>query len=212
MTPAAFVQANSAVRPVPLVPEIRLHLAEDPYTLWEAAEAVAGSHDQPPPFWGFAWPGGQALARYILDHAERVRGRAVLDLGAGSGLTAIAAALAGARVVSASEIDPFAVASIALNASANDVRISVLADVLDGAGEDAEVVLAADIWYERGLAERALGLLGRASARGADVLVADLGRAFLPRSELRELGGYDVPVLAGLEDAPVKHVMVLTLA
>jgi predicted nicotinamide N-methyase len=197
---------------VPLVSEIRLHLAHDAISVWEATERMVGSADQPPPFWAFAWPGGQALARYLLDHANLVSGRTVLDLGAGSGLTAIAAAKAGAAAVWASEIDPFAVAAIGLNASANDVTISVLADVLDGNGEGTDVVLAADIWYQRELAERAFGLLSRASSHGAHVLVADAGRAFLPRGLLRELGAYDVPVMADLEDAAIKRTMVLTLA
>jgi predicted nicotinamide N-methyase len=209
---AAFVRDNSSLLPVPLVPEVCLHLAADAFSLWEQTELELGSTDQQPPYWAFAWPGGQALARYILDHAGLLTGRAVLDLGAGSGLTAIAASMAGASAVLASEIDPFAVAAIELNATANGVRVPVTADVLDGSGESAEIVLAADIWYERRLAERAFGLLSRAGARGATVLVADAGRAFLPRTLLRALDAYDVPVLADLEDAAIKRVMVLTLA
>jgi len=208
---AEFVLANSMLRPVPLVPEIRLHLGDDAFSLWEAAERELGAPEQPPPFWAFAWPGGQALARYLLDHPDRVAGRAVLDLGSGSGLAAIAAAMAGASAVLASELDPFASAAIELNAAANRVPVAVTGDVLDGAGEDAAVVLAADIWYERGLADRALALLRRARARGADVLAGDVGRAFLPRSALRELAAYDVPVVAQLEDAAVTRVLVLTL-
>ena len=208
---AEFVLANSMLGPVPLVPEISLHLGDDAFSLWEAAERELGAPEQPPPFWAYAWAGGQALARYLLDHPDRVAGRAVLDLGAGSGLAAIAAAMAGASAVLASELDPFARAAIELNAAANQVPVAVTGDVLDGAGEDAAVILAADIWYERALADRALGLLRRARARGADVLVGDVGRAFLPRSALRELAAYDVPVIAQLEDAAVKRVLVLTL-
>ena len=208
----AFVHANARLLAVPYVPEIRLYLAEDALSLWEETERELGSTDQPPPFWAFAWPGGQALARYILDHRDLVAGRTVLDLGAGSGLAAIAAAMAGASVVLASEPDPFAVAAIGLNARSNGVTISVTADVLDGSGEDAEVVLAADVCYERRMAERVLGLLERARSRGASILLGDPGRAFLPRELLRELDAYDVPVLADLEDAPVKRVMVLTFA
>lgn len=209
---AAFIRAHSRLRAVPHVPEVRLHLADDAIRLWEETERELGRADQPPPYWAFAWPGGQALARYILDHADLLVGRAVLDLGAGSGLTAIAAAMAGACAVLASDQDPFAIAAIGLNARANGVAIATTADVLDGTGEDAEVVLAADIWYEQRLAERAIGLLKRASSRGASVLVADAGRAFLPRPLLCELDTYDVPVLADLEDAQVKRVMILTLA
>lgn len=208
---AAFVTASTSLRPVPLVPEIRLHLADDAIAVWEAAEHRAGRTDQPPPFWAFGWPGGQALARYLIDHPDQVRGRTVLDLGSGSGLTAIAASLAGASDVLASELDPFAVAAIKLNAAANGVRVAVTGDVLDGSGESADLVLAADIWYERTLADRAIGLLRRAASRGAHVLAGDVGRAFLPRQALRELAGYDVPVIADLEDATVKRTSIWTL-
>jgi predicted nicotinamide N-methyase len=210
--PEAFVRGNATLRSVPHVPEIRLYLSDDALTLWEETERELRQPDQPPPFWAFAWPGGQALARYILDHADLVRGRTILDLGSGSGLTAIAAAMAGASAVLASELDPFAIAAIELNASANDVAIAVTADVLDGSGEDAEVILAADVCYETTMAKRVLSLLERARARGADVLIGDPGRAFLPRHLLRELDAHDVPVLADLENAPVKRVMILTLA
>lgn len=208
-----FVRANTSLRPVPHVPEVRLYLADDAFALWERAEHRAGITDLPPPFWAFAWPGGQALARYLLDNPAVVRGHAVLDLGSGSGLTAIAAALAGAARVVASEVDPVAVAAIRLNAEANGVAVAVVGDVLDGDGDGADVVLAADIWYERRLAERATGLLRRAAARGAlgrsaRVLAGDVGRAFLPSAHLRELASYQVPVQADLEDATVKRAMV----
>src|SRR5258707_12564596 len=179
---AEFVLANSMLRPVPLVPEIRLHLGEGPLSLWEAAGGELGAPEQPPPFWAFAGPGGQALARYLLDHPDRVAGRAVLDLGSGSGLAAIAAAMAGASAVLASELDPFASAAIELNAAANRVPLAVTGDVLDGECESAAVVLAADIWNEIGPDDRALALLRRARARGAAVLAGAVGRAFLPPS------------------------------
>ena len=207
-----FVAAQSRLEPVPLVPEIRLHVAADAIGLWEATERERGEPGQPPPFWAFAWPGGQALARYILDRPDLVNGRTVIDLGSGSGLAAIAAALAGASAVLASEVDPLAAAAIALNAAANNAEVTVTADVLDGDGQDADVVLAGDIWYEKSLADRALGLLKRACARGAKVLVGDIGRTFLPRGLLRELAAYDVPVVADLENAAVKRVMILTLS
>ena len=222
----AFVLANSTLRPVPLVPEIRLHLAEDAFRLWEASERDGNERDGsqrdrserhgghaelPPPFWAFAWPGGQALARHILDHPELVAGRSVLDLGSGSGVTAIAAALAGASTILASEVDPLARAAIGLNAAANGTGLAVTGDVLAGDGENADVILAADVWYERELAARALAMLGRAGERGASVLVSDIGRAFLPRRSLREIAAFDVPVLADLEDASVKRVLILTL-
>lgn len=207
----AFVLRHTTLQPVALVPEISLHLAEDAFIVWEETERHAGRAEQPPPFWAAAWPGGQALARYLLDHPEHVAGRRVLDLGSGSGLAAIAAARAGASAVLASETDPFARAAILVNAAANEMSVPVTADVLAGSGGDAEVILAADIWYERGLAARSLGLLQRARARGAGVLVGDIGRAFLPTPLLRELAAYDVPVSAELEDTAIKRALILAL-
>ena len=197
--------------PVPGVAEIRLHLADDVMLLWQRTEDDQGT-GQPPPFWAFAWPGGQALARYVLDHPGVVAGRTVLDLGSGSGLVAIAAALGGAASVLASEIDPRAGAAIRLNAAANGVRmpgqVGLVGDVLDGDGEGADVVLAGDVWYSRPFAERVLGFLERARARGAEVLTGDIGRAFLPRDRFVELDARDFGVLAGLENASVKRAMV----
>ena len=196
---------------MPHVGEIRLHLSDDVLGLWQRTEDERGPA-QPPPFWAFAWPGGQALARYVLDHADLVAGRTVLDLGSGSGLVAIAAAMAGAAAVLASEIDALAVAAIGLNARANGVPApAVVGDVLDGDGEGAGVVLAGDVWYSRPLAERVLALLERAGARGASVIVGDIGRAFLPRERFRVLEAHDVPVMAELEDSSVKRTMVCKL-
>jgi len=206
--PESFVRSACPLRPVPQVEEIRLHLAGDALGLWQRTEDERGA-GQPPPFWAFAWPGGQALARYLLDRPGLVAGRRVLDLGSGSGLVAIAAALAGAAAVTASEIDALAVAAIRLNARANGVPVPVIAgDVLDGDGDGAQVVLAGDVWYSRELAGRVLGFLERATARGASVLAGDIGRAFLPRHRFRVLDARDVPVLADLEDASVKRTMV----
>jgi predicted nicotinamide N-methyase len=173
-----FVRSACALGPVPGVPEIRLYLAADAIGLWQRTEDDLGA-ERPPPFWAFAWPGGQALARYALDHAGLVAGRRVLDL----------------------------------DAEANGVPVPVVTgDVLDGDGEDAQVVLAGDVWYSRPLAGRVLGCLERARARGAVVLTGDIGRAFLPRERFRELDAVDVPVLADLEDASVKRAMVWTPA
>jgi predicted nicotinamide N-methyase len=209
--PAGFVRGRCRLRPVPLVPEIRLYLADEAFSLWEAIERDSGNQGTPPPFWAFAWPGGQALARYLLDRPQLVTGHSVLDIGSGSGLAAIAAARAGSSAVAASEIDSLAAAAITLNARANDAAVTVTGNVLDGDGEGADVVLAADIWYDRDLADRALGLLRRARRRGADVLVGDIGRSFLPLAMLRELAAYDVPVVAELEDAAVKRAMIFAL-
>jgi len=206
--PESFVRSACRLTPVPQVRQIRLHLAEDVLGLWQRTEDEFGT-GRPPPFWAFAWPGGQALARYVLDHPGLVAGRTVLDLGSGSGLVAIAAAMAGAATVVASEIDVLAAGAIRLNARANRVPVPVIVgDVLDGDGDGAEVVLAGDVWYSAPLAGRVLGFLERARARGASVLAGDIGRAFLPRDRFRVLDARDVPVLADLEDASVKRTMV----
>jgi predicted nicotinamide N-methyase len=206
--PELFVRSAGRLRPVPAVAEIRLHLADDVLGLWQQTEDELGA-GQPPPFWAFAWPGGQALARYVLDHADLVTGRSVLDLGSGSGLVAIAASMAGASPVLASEVDPLAIAAIKLNARANGARPpAIVGDVLDGDGAGTEVILAGDVWYSRPLAERVLGFFDRAMARGASVLTGDIGRTFLPRDRFRVLDARDIPVMAELEDSGVKRTMV----
>jgi predicted nicotinamide N-methyase len=205
------VLANTSAGTVPLLPEVRLYLGADAIDIWELTERETGETDKHPPFWAFPWAGGQALARYLLDHRDVVAGRSVLDLGSGSGLTAIAAALAGARRVVASEVDDFAVAAVEVNAGLNGVAIETTGDVLDDDAGDFDVVLAADIWYERRLAGRVLGLLRRVAGRGGIVLAGDLGRAFLPREALRELAAYEIPVVAELESASTKRAAVLTL-
>jgi len=190
------------------VPEISLLTAPEPFGLWDLTKRDA------PPFWAFPWAGGQALARYVLDHPETVRGRRVLDAASGSGLVAIAAAQGGAASVVAGDLDPNAVAAIGINARANEAN-AVTARVLDLSVDDpsgAQVVLAADVFYQRELAELALGFLRRAAASGADVLVADPGRAFLPAAELTPLASYEVPVLTVLEDKPVMMVRVYRVA
>jgi predicted nicotinamide N-methyase len=197
---------------VPLVPEISLHLAEEPFGIWAQTEHEQDAQNLPPPFWAFAWAGGQALARYLLDHADLVAGRNVLDVASGSGLVAIAAAKAGAALVWATEVDRFAAAAIAVNAQANGSTVSVsLADVLNGDGDDADVVVAGDVCYEKTMTRRILEFLDRASAGGRDVLVGDPGRAYLPRSRLAAVAGYDVLVSQVLEDADVKRATVWRL-
>jgi predicted nicotinamide N-methyase len=208
----AFVRAHTAVGTAPYVPEVRLHVAADAFALWERTERERGGAVAAPPFWAFPWAGGQALARHVLDHPGVVADRTVLDLAAGSGLVAVAAARAGARTVTASEIDPYAVAAIALNAELNGVTVEAeLADVLDDP-TDAEVVLAGDVFYSREMAQRVLAFLDRAAGRGALVLVGDPGRAYLPRQRLVEVGRHAVPVIRELEDADVKQVTVGELA
>jgi predicted nicotinamide N-methyase len=206
-----FVREHTRVAPVPYVPEVRLHQAGDAIGLWETTESVAGGQ-LPPPFWAFAWAGGQALARYVLDHPDLVTGKVVFDLASGSGLVAVAAALAGAVEVTANEIDEYAGAAIALNADVNGVPVRVVpGDLLDGEPPRADVLLAGDVFYRAPMAERVLPFLTRARAAGAAVLVGDPGRAYLPRERLIRLAGYDVPVVAELEDAAVKRVDVWEL-
>jgi predicted nicotinamide N-methyase len=196
----------------PLIPEIRLHLAGDAIELWERTEQDASHAQLPPPFWAFPWAGGQALARYLLDQPTIVRDRAVLDLAAGSGLVALAAARAGAATVTPTETDPLAITAIGLNSAANGIRLTAaLGDVLDGEAPATDVVLAGDVFYERALAGRLLGFLDRAHAAGAVVLVGDPGRAYLPRDRFEPVATYQVPVPRTLEDADVKQTMVWQL-
>jgi predicted nicotinamide N-methyase len=196
---------------LPFVPEICLHLAGDAIVFRARLEAQAGA-PLPPPFWADAWAGGQAVARYVLDHRQVVAGRRVLDVAAGSGLVAIAGAMAGAGVVTANDIDPYAVAAIALNAQVNDVAVDACGgDLLDGDGGDAEVVLAGDVFYDRSMAERMLSFLRRAQQRGAQVLVGDPGRDYLPHDGLEVRASYQVSMLGAAEDAQISQVQVLEL-
>ena len=206
MTPEAVVWSATSWEAVPFVPEIRLLTAAEPYGLWDWTERDA------PPFWAFPWAGGQALARYILDHPGTVARRRVFDAASGSGLVAIAAAKAGAISAAAGDVDLNAVAAIGINAAANDAAVSPRAfDFADRNAREAEVILAADVFYQRELAELALRFLRAAAESGADVLVADPGRAFLPAAALTSLTSYRVPVLSVLEDVPVKNVTVYRL-
>ncbi|WP_326560069.1 class I SAM-dependent methyltransferase [Micromonospora sp. NBC_01796] len=211
-TSAAFVRLHARLTPVAFVPEVLLHQADEPIGLWQLTEGEFRS-EQPPPFWAFAWAGGQALARYLLDHPDEVAGRRVLDFASGSGLVAIAAARAGARHVRAVEIDERAGAAIELNARANDVPVDItVADILDDdwAG-DADLVLAGDVFYSQAMANRVLRFLLRAARGGARVLVGDPDRAFLPRGRFGKLAAYDVPVPPALESVRVKPTTVWEL-
>ena len=202
-----FVRANTRLAPVPFVPELLLHQAEEPIELWERTE-VAGV-EQPPPFWAFAWAGGQALARHVLDEPELVSGRAVLDLATGSGLVAVAAARAGARIVTANDIDPLALAAAAANAEANGVAVrAVEGDLLETGYAEADVILAGDVFYSREMTGRVLPFLRRAAGRGALVLVGDPGRAYLPTDGMIRRATYDVPVIEALESVPVRRASV----
>src|SRR5262245_31671569 len=182
MRQADFIKANTKLLPVPLAPELRLHLAEESLAIWRQTEEELGRINVPPPWWAFAWAGGQALARYILDNRALVAGRVVLDLGAGSGLAGIAAMKAGAARVQAADTDPFALAAIALNAAANAVALEATGrDLLAAKPAGFDVVLVGDLFYERPLAERVLAFLEAASGEGAAVLVGDPRRSYFPR-------------------------------
>ncbi|MBV8132173.1 MAG: methyltransferase [Alphaproteobacteria bacterium] len=201
MDPARFVRGNTAVSAPPLVPEICLYLATEITPIWQATEEALARSALPPPFWAFAWAGGQALARYLLDHPSEVAGRSVLDFGAGSGLVAIAAAKAGAASVHAAEIDQFAAAAIAENAALNDVAIAVrTTDLLGTVDSRWDVVTAGDVCYERPMADQVTAWLRRLAARGTLVLLGDPGRAYLPSEGLLERARYLVPTSRELED------------
>ena len=198
---------------MPLVPEISLHIADEAVPIWQKTEDELGEMGLPPPFWAFAWAGGQALARYVLDHAATVRGQRVLDLASGSGLVGIAAMKAGAASACAADIDAFAAVAIGINAQANAVRLAVTTDDLlaaDG-GAQWDVILAGDIFYERDTAERAFAYLARHAARGATILIGDPSRTYLPRARLKKLVDYSVPVTRELEDNEIKRTAVWTL-
>jgi predicted nicotinamide N-methyase len=209
----AFIRANTAVMAPPLVPEVRLHLAHEAVPIWQKTEDELGEIGLPPPFWAFAWAGGQALARHLLDHPEIVRDRRVIDLASGSGLVGIAAMKAGAVHVLAADIDGFAVAAIALNAAGNGVALDITADdLLTADPPDCDVILVGDLFYEKSLAERVYAWLRRADARGVTVLIGDPGRSYLPREKLEKLAEYAVPVTRDLEDAEIKRTAVWRLA
>jgi predicted nicotinamide N-methyase len=213
MREAKFIQANAKLIRVPLVPEIRLYLAEEAMPIWQKTEEELGQMNVPPPYWAFAWAGGQALARYLLDNPARMAGRAVLDLGAGSGVASIAAMKAGAQAVLATDVDPYAIAAIALNARANRVSVETTsADLLAGEAGTFGAVLVGDMFYERELAARAFAFLETAQARGAEVLVGDPRRSYFPKDRFRQVAEYSVPVTRDLEDMEIKRTAVWRLA
>ena len=207
--PALFVRGNTAVEAPPLVPEVHLHLATEITPIWQATEESLARRAVPPPYWAFAWAGGQALARYLLDHTETVAGGSVLDFGSGSGLVAIAAAKAGSRRVLAADIDPFAADAIAANAALNDVRVGIATtDMVGLANEGWGIVTVGDVCYERDMAERVVPWLRALAGSGALVLLGDPGRAYLPAAGLVAHARYLVPTSRELEDRDARDTIV----
>ena len=208
MTPEDFITANAALMAPPLVPEIRLYLATEVVPLWRATEDELEKMGVPPPYWAFAWAGGQALARYILDHPETVAGKRVLDIGSGSGLVAIAAARAGAASVLAADVDAFSIAAIRLNAAANSATVAVTQDDLIGAAGDWDVILVGDLFYERPLAERLLAWL---KTLDRPALLGDPGRNYFPKTQVERLALYNVQTSRDLEDREIRETGVYRL-
>ncbi|KPF67521.1 50S ribosomal protein L11 methyltransferase [Bosea sp. AAP35] len=207
----AFIVEHTRLLPVPHAPEISLHVAQEATELWQKTEDELAMIGLPPPFWAFAWAGGQALARYLLDNPGIVHGLRVLDFASGSGLVAIAVAKCGASPVEACDIDAFAAEAIALNALANGVSVTVRLDDLVGRDEGWDVVCAGDICYERTMAHSVIAWLTQLASGGTRVLIGDPGRSYLPRDRLEALASYDVPVTRSLEDADIKHSTVWQL-
>jgi len=208
MTPEQFITTNAALIAPPLVPEIKLYLATEVVPLWRATEEELEKNGVPPPYWAFAWAGGQALARYIMDKPDIVRGKRVLDIGAGSGLVGIAAGKSGAAHVLAADIDAHAIAAIKLNAAANAITIAVIQDDLIGRPGDWDIILVGDLFYERPLAERLLAWLGPMTI---PALLGDPGRNYFPRQGVEKLAAYSVQTTRDLEDREIRETGVYRL-
>ena len=209
MNADAFIRDNSELLAPPLVPEFRLHLASEVIPLWRKTEEELAEIGVPPPYWAFAWAGGQALARYLLDHPEIAADKRVLDFGAGSGLVALAAAMAGARHIMAADIDPFALAAIRRNAEANKLNVETTARDLIGSAEIFDVILVGDMCYERPLAERLMAWLKKSRAA---IFLGDPGRSYFPKTGLTRLATYSVPTTRELEDREIRETGVWRLA
>jgi len=203
--PRSFIREQTRVKPVPHAEEIRLHVADEAMELWQKTEDELGALGLPPPFWAFAWAGGQALARYILDHPDITRGKTVLDFASGSGLVAIAAMMAGATHCRAVDIDPFALEAGRLNATLNDVAVDFENDdITTGPAPEADVVFCGDVFYDKQMADGIIAFIDRILIRGTPVFIGDPGRSYLPKDRLEHIATYSVPVVGALEDAEVK--------
>ena len=213
MSKSDFIRQNTSVMTPPLVPEVKLHLAHEAVPLWQKTEEELGEMGLPPPFWAFAWAGGQALARFVLDNSSMVKNFKVLDLATGSGLVAIAALQAGAANMTAADIDEFATAAAEMNAELNQVNLHIrLEDLLQQQPPAMDVILVGDLFYERSLAAGCLAWLKQAQEQGARIFIGDPGRSYLPREQLEKLAEYNVPVTRDLEDAEIKRTAVWRLA
>ena len=211
LDPAAFITEHTRLQRPPHTPELWLYMAADVTPIWQMTEEALHQIGLPPPFWAFAWAGGQALARYILDHPGEVAGKSVIDLATGSGLVAIAAMKAGATRVLAIDVDPFAGAAVALNAAANGVEVTChIGSVLDEPAPRIDVILAGDICYEKPVAEKVMSWLGDAHRAGTRVLIGDPERVYFPKARLRQLAQYQVQTVSALEDQAVKRSGVWT--
>jgi predicted nicotinamide N-methyase len=201
----AFIRAHTRLLPVPHAPEILLYVADEATELWSKTEEELGEIGLPPPFWAFAWAGGQALARFVLDNSALVRGKRVLDFASGSGLVGIAAMKAGAASCTCVDIDAFSEVVIMVNAQANGVTLTVLCEDVVGRDDGFDVVLAGDVSYERDMAQRVTDWLRGLAQRGAVVRLGDPGRSYLARSALESVAEYQVPVTRALEDTEIKR-------
>lgn len=210
--PAAFIRENTRLQPVPHAPEISLWLADEITPIWRLTEEELGEMGVPPPFWAFAWAGGQALSRYVLDHPHEVAGKRVLDFAAGSGLVGVAAMKAGAASVLCADIDPFCQAAVAANAAANAVTLAFTdQNLLDAPPPDVDVICAGDICYEKPMTQAVLAWLAQARAQGVRVLIGDPGRTYFPRTGLDFLAEYRVPTTRELEDQEIKRASVWSM-
>ena len=209
---AAFIRANTKLLSPPLVPEIKLYLVEESLSIWLKTEEELGEINVPPPFWAFAWAGGQALARYILDNREIVAGKTVLDLGCGSGLTAIAPLLAGAKSALAADIDLLALTAVELNAATNGVAVETTsANLLAFPPKRFDITLVGDLFYERSMSDAVLAYIEAAAAQGSVILIGDPQRNYFPRGRFQQVAEYNVPVTRELEDSEIKHTAVWRL-